>query len=76
MFMRGAPEHIRWIGGFGDMGWVNGDNYRKVSPDLLAYTGLDVVRHMNFDHTEALADYVRAFHSAQSVNLSFADDSY
>jgi len=63
VFMRGAPENIRWIGGFGDMGWVNGDAYRGASPDILAYTGLDIVRHMNFDHPEALTDYVRAFSS-------------
>ncbi len=63
VFMKGTPERIRWIGGFGEIGWVDGAEFIKTTPDILAYTGMDAIRHMNLDHQDALRDYVKAFSS-------------
>lgn len=61
VFLRGEPSKVRWIGGFGDVGWVDGSAFGKATPDPLRYRGLEVVEHMNDDHAEALHDLVRAF---------------
>jgi heme iron utilization protein len=63
VFMRGAPERIRWIGGFGEIGWVEADEFAAVTPDLLAYEGMGIVEHMNYDHQDALKDLARAYAS-------------
>lgn len=63
VFMRGTPERIRWIGGFGEIGWVEGSDFTAAKPDILAYSGMDVIKHMNEDHKEALGDFVKAFSS-------------
>lgn len=64
VFMRGAPERIRWIGGFGDIGWISGERYAAASVDPLAYQSYGILAHMNDDHFDALVDFGRA-HSAE-----------
>lgn len=36
-FFIGSPERIRWIGGFGDVGWVEGEAYRLAEKDPMVY---------------------------------------
>lgn len=59
-FLRGEPERIRWIGGFGDIRWVDGASYRDAVFDPIAYHGMKMIDHMNEDHQDALADIIRA----------------
>lgn len=59
-YLRGVPEKIRWIAGFGEMGWVTLDNYRAARPDPIAYDGMGILRHMNEDHGAALVELARA----------------
>ncbi len=56
VFMRGKPERIRWIGGFGEIGWVQADDFLAAQADPLAYCGMDIVEHMNCDHHGALGE--------------------
>lgn len=59
VFMRGMPQRVRWIGGFGDIGWVNSDRYRGASPDPLSRDAFDIMKHMNEDHEEALRMFLK-----------------
>jgi putative heme iron utilization protein len=61
VYLRAEPKRVRWIGGFGDVGWVDGAEFAKCAPDPLRYCGLEVIEHMNDDHAPALADLVRAY---------------
>lgn len=56
-----AVEHVRYVRGFGEMSWVNGDGYRDATPDPLAGAEAGIVAHMNDDHGDALRAMVDAF---------------
>jgi heme iron utilization protein len=60
VYLRGTPLRIRWIGGFGEIGWVRGEDYAAADADPLAYASGDIVDHMNDDHRSALAELVNA----------------
>jgi len=75
LFLRGVAEKIRWIKGFGEMGWVSGEHFRAASPDPLAKDAWDVLQHMNEDHVEALRELAHHFggHSAQDGTISIVE---
>ena len=60
-YWRCVPTKIRWIGGFGLIGWVQGIKYSDVTPDPLAYVGWDILQHMNMDHQNSLQALLNAF---------------
>ncbi len=72
IFLVGRVAKVRWIGGFGAIGWVGGEAFRATSLDHIAYHIADIINHMNDDHGDALeilakvhqagdaADYQRA----------------
>lgn len=49
---------IRYVRGFGEMGWTDPDEYAAAEPDPIAPVEQDIVEHMNADHREALAAIV------------------
>ncbi|MHB8252314.1 MAG: HugZ family pyridoxamine 5'-phosphate oxidase [Acidiferrobacter sp.] len=62
-FYRLSVERLRFIGGFGDIHWIRGEDYR-LSPQsfdpILAEAESGAVVHMNADHQNALVQYCRA----------------
>jgi heme iron utilization protein len=54
VFFKIIPEHIRWIGGFGSMGWMSGAELATYAIDPVTYNGLAILNHMNLDHYDAL----------------------
>lgn len=50
-------DRIRWIAGFGSMGWVSRAAWVG-EPDPLAPHAAAIVAHMNDDHADAVADLV------------------
>ncbi len=60
-YWRCVPTQIRWIGGFGLIGWVQGIKYSDVTPDPLAYVGWEILQHMNMDHQKSLQALLNAF---------------
>ncbi len=56
-------ERVRFIGGFGDIHWIRGEDYR-LSPESFdpsfAEAERGAVLHMNADHRDALVQYCRA----------------
>jgi heme iron utilization protein len=56
-----AVESVRYVRGFGEMSWVDPDEYAHASPDPLAAAEGGIIEHMNDDHRDALLDMVEAF---------------
>lgn len=54
-----SVEAIRFVRGFGEMSWVEPDEYATAAPDPLAAVEVGIVQHMNDDHADALAAIVR-----------------
>ncbi|MFT5354688.1 MAG: putative heme iron utilization protein [Polyangiales bacterium] len=55
------PESIRYIGGYGRMSWVEGEEWSAATADPLAAAAAGIIEHMNDDHADALVDYAKAF---------------
>jgi heme iron utilization protein len=52
---------VYFIGGFGVMGWISGQDYRSALPDPLAEFASGIIQHMNTDHVDALLLIARRF---------------
>lgn len=53
-FRRMEVEEAYFVGGFGVMGWVTGEEYREAEPDPLRDAASSILEHVNQDHREAL----------------------
>ena len=53
-FFRLQPVDLYYVGGFGVMGWVPAEEYKRASPDPLAAATPDIIAHMNADHADAM----------------------
>ncbi|MEE4379866.1 MAG: DUF2470 domain-containing protein [Candidatus Competibacteraceae bacterium] len=60
-FYRLQVERVRYIAGFGRMGWLDATDYASASPDPLAAMATGAIAHMNEDHQQNLRDYAHAF---------------
>jgi len=60
LYLRGVPTAVRWIGGFGEIGWISALNFSDAAADPLAYIALDIIDHMNADHEEAMKTLISA----------------
>ena len=55
---------VRFIAGFGKMGWLESDDYLGGEPDMLCGSRAGIIAHMNEDHRANLVDYAHAFAKA------------
>jgi len=53
-FYRLDVVDIYFVGGFGVMGWVDASDFTKAAPDPLEDAAVEIIRHMNADHTDGL----------------------
>jgi putative heme iron utilization protein len=60
--------NVRYVGGFGRMSWVTAEDYATAEPDPLLPVAAGILRHMNDDHADALADYCRVFGRVEPVS--------
>lgn len=70
LFHRIEITQARYIGGFGNIHWIPGDELRA-APNQLAAQEAGIVAHMNEDHTDSLQAYCRHLHAmdANSVEM-------
>lgn len=59
VFSRLTVEHIRYVGGYGRMSWVDVAEYAVAEPDPLAEAAAGIIEHMNGDHADAQVLYCR-----------------
>ena len=60
-FYRLNVRKVRFIAGFGRMGWLDAIEYQTAEVDPLGYAAADIIRHMNDNQEQNLVDYARAF---------------
>ena len=70
LYIRGVPQSIRWIGGFGEIGWISGQKFSDTVPDPLAYIGMDIITHMNEDHADSMLVYLKLFTEIDTDGVS------
>jgi putative heme iron utilization protein len=58
-FWRIEPARVRWIGGFGEIRWIERDEWLVATPDW-APGEAAIVTHMNDDHRDAVQAMCRA----------------
>ena len=61
-FFRSKNLKLRWISGFGEMGWIEEKDFSNAPFDEISYIGMDIIQHMNEDHKDALSKYIRHYH--------------
>lgn len=66
-FYRIEPRHIRFIGGFGAIHWIAGQDY-LAPPNQLGEHEEGIVLHMNRDHADNLRDYCHHYHGVESTD--------
>jgi putative heme iron utilization protein len=54
-------QRVRWVGGYGRMDSVTGEEYDAATPDPVALASARAIAHLNADHAEALVAMARAF---------------
>jgi hypothetical protein len=59
VFFRIAALKLRWIGGFGDIRWIDAEEYKQTSHDTVAYESKAIIDHMNADHRDALQELLK-----------------
>ncbi len=74
-FWRMDVEEAYYVGGFGVMGWVSGDEYRGAEADPLTDHAAAIIDHMNEDHADALELLVRSegIEGVEEVRMSAVD---
>lgn len=63
-YYRFMPERVRFIGGFGRMGWLDAEQYRAAQPDPLWKFAPGILEHMNCDHAQNILDYAQVYANA------------
>ncbi len=53
-FFRLEPIDLYYVGGFGVMGWVQAEDYRRSGPDPLSEAAPGILAHMNADHVDSM----------------------
>lgn len=61
-FWRLEVRSVRYVGGYGRMGWVEASDYaRAVADPLAGAPAAGIIEHMNADHADSLVLFARAF---------------
>ena len=63
-FYQLSVERVRYIAGFGRMGWLTADDYQSAEPDPLWEIAPGAVEHMNDDHADSLVSYTNVLGDA------------
>ncbi len=66
-FYRIVPEALHWVGGFGDIQWLDADVARAPAATL-AESEVGILQHMNADHRHNLRDYCRLVHRREPLD--------
>lgn len=53
------PTSVRYVGGFGHMSWVGGEEYAAAEPDPIVPGARPIAEHLDDDHADTLLDYAR-----------------
>ncbi|CAG0959251.1 Heme oxygenase HutZ [Methylophilaceae bacterium] len=68
-FYRIQIRHARYIAGFGNMGWLQGKEFKSPRTPLAAQEA-EILEHMNADHAENMIAYCRHFHGISPGSIT------
>ncbi len=60
-FFRLTVANVYYVGGFGEMDWIEAAAYTATDPDPLAGAAPGIIAHMNTDHADLLRAYCRRY---------------
>ena len=69
-FWRLVVESARYIGGYGRMSWVTGEEWAAARPDPIAPLAKGILDHMNADHASTMVAYCKAFSKAKDTTAA------
>jgi putative heme iron utilization protein len=73
VFLRLAVDHLRYVGGYGRMSWVEASDYATAEPDPLAEAAAGIIEHMNEDHADSQVLFCRHLaHLPDTVSASMS----
>ncbi len=75
-FLQLTVDHVRYVGGYGRMSWVDVADYRNATPDPLLEAAAGIIEHMNADHADAQVLFCRHFAGladTESATMSAVD---
>ncbi|HEY3723054.1 MAG TPA: DUF2470 domain-containing protein [Acidimicrobiia bacterium] len=75
-FLRLNVDHVRYVGGYGRMSWVDAADYRAATPDPLVDAAAGIIEHMNADHADTQVMFCRHFAGlagTESATMSAVD---
>ena len=61
-------SEVRYIGGFGRMSWITGEQWFQAEPDPMAPYASDIIEHMNEDHSDSMVLYCKAMSKAKDTS--------
>ena len=70
-FYRIEITQVRYIAGFGKMGWMTGSDLLSdniINTSQLATLETSMIEHMNADHSDSLIAYCKHFHALDALN--------
>lgn len=67
-FYKLIVQSARYIGGFGRMSWIGGDDWMAAEPDPLANAAVDIIEHMNDDHRDAMIECCKKLSKATDTS--------
>ena len=70
-FYRIEIAHIRYLAGFGRMGWIDGTELthtQLLASSALATQEASIIEHMNTDHVHSLVAYCKHFHQIEATH--------
>lgn len=53
------PQAVRYVGGFGEMSWVEAEAFKAAQPDYVSAGSANALEHMNEDHKDATVAILR-----------------
>ena len=75
-FWKLHTDSVRYIGGFGNMSWVDSEAWYSSEPDPIAPVSEDIIQHMNKDHSDTMHLYCQTYtraHNVESVKMTAID---
>ncbi|MEL6894427.1 MAG: DUF2470 domain-containing protein [Actinomycetota bacterium] len=69
-------QHLRYVGGFGVMGWADASSFAAASPDPIIPHAAPMIAHLDDDHADActaIAEYLGAASGATSATVTDVD---
>jgi putative heme iron utilization protein len=69
-FLRLTVDHVRYVGGYGRMSWVDAPAYHAAEADPLADAAAGIIEHMNADHAEAQVLFCRHYAGLESTTAA------